>query len=295
MRQFLSGACLVGMWLLWPAWPAAAQDAGLNIYVAVEPLQYLVERVGGAHVHVESLVRAGQDPETYEPTLRQIAALSRADAFFGVGMPLEAAWRRRLPGTSSRLPRWTDLSRGLMDAKGRVLEDAGQSDGADAHAGHDPHVWLSPLNARQMASSIADVLAVLDPTHAPRFEANTSSLQTDLETLDREIRAILGGSGVRAFLVFHPAWGYFARTYGLEQIAIESGGSEPGPRTLTEVIRRAERRGIRTVFVDPAHATRLAEAVAAELGGATRSLNPLSYDYMNNLRKAARDIAAHGS
>lgn len=96
-------------------------------------------------------------------------------------------------------------------------------------------------------------------------------------------------------MVFHPAWGYFAREYGLRQIAIESEGKEPGPKALTQIINRAREEGIHTVFVDPSHSDRLAATMAAALGGGTRVLDPLAYDYIHNLRDVARAIADSGS
>jgi len=262
----------------------AAGGGALRVFASIEPVQFLVERVGGARVGVEVLVGAGQRPETYEPTPRQIAALARSDVFFGVGMPLEAAWRRQIRETTASEVKWVDLA---ADLPGHG--------GAGHRHGLDPHLWLSPANARRMALTIAEVLGRLDPEHAARFEANAQRLDSELRALDREVAGILAGSGVEAFLVYHPAWGHFARAYGLTQIAIESEGKEPGSRGLVKVIRKAKAAGIRTVFVDPRHGRRLAETVAEAVDGRVEVLDPLSYDYFDNLRRAARAIAASRS
>ena len=275
-------ACLA--FLLTVCSPATPDDV-LRVYVAIKPLQYLVERVGGPEVTVETLVRPGQEPETYEPTVRQVAGLSEAGIFFGVGLPLESVWRRQLPKASDRRPLWVNLSQGLESGEGN----------SGVARGRDPHVWLSPANAQRMAVTIAGALAELAPDRSHRFQANAGKLVADLKALDYEITAILKQSGVRSFMVFHPAWGYFAREYGLRQIAIESEGKEPGPKALTQVIDTARKEGIHTVFVDPSHSARLAATVAAAIGGETRALDPLAYDYIHNLRDVARAIAASGS
>jgi len=269
---------------LWPALVAGAGNESLRVYASIEPVRFLVERVGGAQVTVGVVVEAGRRPETYEPTPRQSAAMAQADVFFGVSMPLEAAWRRQLPGVKDSGPEWVDLAGALP----------GREEAA-AHGELDPHIWLSPVNAWHMVSVIADVLAREDPHNEAEFRANAAALGAELESLHRDISRVLAKSDVDAFLVYHPAWGHFARAYGLTQIAIEAHGKEPGPRSLVAVIEKAREAGIRTVFVDPRHSRRLAETVAQAIDGSVQVLDPLAPDYLDNLRRAARAIAGSGS
>lgn len=290
---------LLSLLCLWPALSAGAGDDAVRVHVSIAPLQFLVERVGGARVDVGVVVRAGQSPETYEPTPRQIGALAEADVFFGVGMPLEAAWRRQIRETAASRLQWVDLAEALPSrgkAHGEDDKDDPAGDGThDHHEGIDPHVWLSPANAAYMAGAIADVLAGLDPASHDLFKENAAVLREELQSLDREIAGLLAKSGVDAFLVYHPAWGHFARAYGLTQISIEAEGKEPGPRGLVEVVRAAEAHGIRTLFVDPMHSDRLARTVADAVGARLEVLDPLAYDYFDNMRRAARAIAASRS
>lgn len=290
---------LAAVLCLWPALSLAARGEAVQVYVSIEPLQYLVEQVAGERADVGVVVDAGQRPETYEPTPRQIAALAQADVFFGVGMPLEAAWRRQLRETASSRLQWVDLADGLPDQD--VAHDHDEEADAGAAYGHghqdgiDPHVWLRPANAQHMASVIARVLGRVDPEHAGRYMENARHLRAELAALDREIAGLLAESGVDTFLVYHPAWGHFARAYGLRQISIEAEGKEPGPRGLVEVIRRAREAGIRTIFVDPRHSPGLAETVAESIDARLEVLDPLAYDYPDTLRRAARAIAASRS
>lgn len=297
---------LVAFLGLVPVLAMSAGDEPLRIQVSIPPLKYLVERVGGARVDVGVVVEAGQSPETYEPTPRQVGALANADVFFGVGMPLEAAWRRQLRQSASAGPEWIDLAASLP-ARGVVDEQEEEADahdhaGDDAasgthrnHDGIDPHVWLSPRNARHMTSVIADVLGRAAPGSVDRFNANARELASELESLDGEIAELLKASEVDAFLVYHPAWGHFARAYGLEQISIEREGKEPGPRGLVGIIRRARDMGIATIFVDPRHGDRLARTVAEAIDARLEVLDPLAYDYQDNLRHAAQAISASRS
>lgn len=283
-------------------WPAISTHAGadpVRVHVSIKPLQFLVEQVGGGRVDVGVVVAAGQSPETYEPTPRQISALAKADVFFGVGMPLEAVWRRQLRQAGSEAPEWVDLADGLPGGPGsRQTGDVDSHARGEAHHHHDgtdPHTWLSPANARDMVSRITDALAAVDPANVGLFRRQAADLHARLDSLDREIAEMLEESQVDTFLVYHPAWGHFARAYGLEQISIESEGKEPGPRGLVDVIRTAEEKQIKTLFIDPTHNDRLARTVADAIGARLEMLDPLAYDYFDALRHAARAIAASRS
>lgn len=269
---------------VWPVVVAGAGSESLRAYASIEPVRFLVERVGGAHVTVGVVVEAGRRPESYEPTPRQSAAMAQADVFFGVSLPSEAAWRRQLPGAKDSGPEWVDLAGALP-----VSEETTE------HGELDPHSWLSPVNARHMVAVIVDVLAREDPHNEAEFRANATALGAELESVHRDNTRVLAQSDVDAFLVYHPAWGHFARAYDLTQIAIEADGKEPGPRGLVAVIEKARQAGIRTVFIDPGHNRRLAETVAEAIGGGVQVLDPLAPDYLDNLRRAARAIAGSGS
>lgn len=162
------------------------------------------------------------------------------------------------------------------------------------HDAGDPHVWTSPRLVARMSVNIRDTLAELDPTHAADFARNQAAFAAELTSLDSEIRALLTDLPSRQFLVFHPAWGYFAQDYDLIQVPIEQGGKEPGPRTLAALIDEARRDGIRVVFVQPQSDPRFAARIAEAIGGQLIAIDPLAPDYLSNLRAVARQIAAAG-
>jgi zinc transport system substrate-binding protein len=143
-----------------------------------------------------------------------------------------------------------------------------------------------------MARAIRDALARLDPTHADEYARNEVAFEADLDALDAEIRRRLSAARGRAFLAFHPSWGYFADAYGLRQIPIESGGKEPGPRTLAAVVERAKALGVRVVFVQEQFSRRTAEAIAQEIGARVVVVDPLAGDYLSNLRSVAESFAS---
>jgi zinc transport system substrate-binding protein len=283
--------------ILAPGWAAAGP---LRVFVTVLPQKTFVERVGGRGVQVQVMVPPGASPHTYEPTPKQVASLAEADLYVAVGVRFEDAWMGRIRAVNSRM-RVLDTSRGL---RLRTLE--AHDDDADAGTGHayavggggggdpggpDPHLWTSPPLVKQMAAAIRDTLTDLDPANGPNYAANDTAFAAELDALDREIRARLVGLAHRRFMVFHPAWGYFADTYGLTQVPIEHEGKEPGPRALAALIDQARRDQVKAIFVQPQFSRKAADQVAAAIGGRVQVIDPLAPDYFANLRRVAATLA----
>ena len=131
-------------------------------------------------------------------------------------------------------------------------------------------------------------LLQIDPTHAPIFEDNYKKFILELVDLDAEIRGILTDrDGEVRFMVFHPAWGYFADAYGLEQVPIQIEGKDPKPGQLHHLINEAKKLGVKAIFVQPQFSTKSAETIARALGGEVVFANPLTLDWAENLRKVA--------
>jgi len=283
-------AILAGALLLVGALPAAA---ALRLAVSVLPLAEFAQRVGGDQVAVQVLVGPGQNPHSFEPTAHQVEELTRAQLFWRVGMPFEEVWLGRLQAANPGL-RVLDARAGL----GLEAAPAGASahrhdddhDHHHAHDGIDPHVWTSPPLVRLMVLRLAEALADLDPEGAEAYRANAAAYATELEALDAELRATLAPLENRRFLVYHPAWGRFAATYDLEQVAIERGGKEPGARSLAELATAARRDRVRVIFVQPQTSSRSAQTLAREIGARLVTADPLAADYASELRALARAL-----
>jgi zinc transport system substrate-binding protein len=288
MRALLT---LVAGVLPGPAWGGSAttaHSAPLRVFVSILPQKNFVERVAGRRAEVTVLVGPGQSPATYEPTPRQIARLASARAYFRIGVPFEAAWLDRIHAANPGLT-VVDTAAGIP----RRTVNHATAESAFAEGGlEDPHVWTDPALVKVMAQATRDALARLAPEHADEFARNQAAFGADLDALDAEIRGLLSAARGRAFLVFHPSWGYFADAYGLRQIPIESGGKEPGPRTLAAVVERARALGIRVVFVQEQFSRRTAEVIARQIGGRVVAVDPLAEDYVSNLRRVAASFAA---
>ncbi|RNE92465.1 metal ABC transporter solute-binding protein, Zn/Mn family [Marichromatium sp. AB32] len=272
----------------------AAEPEPLEVFVSLAPQQTFVEAIGGDRVEVHALVAPGESPHLFEPRPRQIAALAEADLFVRIGASFEEGWLARLRAANPELP-ILDAREGIELRQLATDHDAhhDHDHGHDHHHGEiDTHIWTSPPLVRVMAGHLRDTLGALDPAHAEQFAANHDRFVAELDALDTELHASLDGLTHRRFMVYHPAWGYFAATYGLEQVAIERAGKEPGARALTALIEQARREDVRLILVQPQLDPRAAERVAEAIGGRVEVVDPLSPEYFATLRRLAALLTA---
>lgn len=286
----MSRLSLLLLFLLQPLGAGAAEP--LSVFVSVAPLKTFVERVGGERVRVQVMVRPGHSPATYDATPRQVAELAGASLYVRVGVPFETAWMPRIRSANPDM-QVLDLRDGmdLRRTDGHHHQGPGGHEKQDGGETMDAHVWTSPLLVKRMAGSIRDALTGLDPDGARIYSANHDAFAAETDALDGELRSRLAGLSNRRFMVFHPAWGYFADTYGLTQISIEREGKEPGARALAALVDQARREGVRVIFIQPQFNRKAAEQVARAVGGRVHAIDPLAEDYAENLRRVARFIA----
>jgi len=272
--------------VVWCVWVSSAPEAAQRVscFVSILPQQYFVERIGAAYVDVHVMVGPGQSPASYEPTSKQLTQLAGARAYFAIGVPFEKSLLGRI---------WRNFDDvEVVDTRKGITLAPMAGGGGHGHESLDPHVWLSPRLAAILAHNVRDALVRIDPAHGDEYDANFDALAADLHRLDREIAELLAPFAGGRFYAFHPAYGYFAREYGLVQVAVEFEGASPGPRHLATVIEQAEVDGVEVLFVQPQFSQRAARTVAHETGAAVVPLDPLAPDYVDNLRDIAEKIAA---
>jgi zinc transport system substrate-binding protein len=255
----------------------------LTVTVSIVPQKYFVERVGGERVDVNVMVLPGNNPATYEPRPEQLTALSQSAAYLAIGVPFENAWLEKIAAANDGML-MVDTAAGIERMPMEVDHEHG--DGP-----LDPHIWLSPELAKVQARNIANALAKLDPAHDDEYRANLEAFIADIDELEADIKETLAGADSKKFIVFHPAWGYFARDFELEMIPIEIGGQEPSAQELARLIAEAQEEGIRVVFAQPEFSTEDAETIAREIGGEVLLVSPLAEDWLSNLTRVADTFA----
>ena len=259
----------------------------IKVFVSILPQAYFVERVGGDRVDVSVMVGPGQSPATYEPMPRQMVELGKAKLFFRIGVPFEDVWMDRISRVHPKI-KVIDTRRGIQLLPMKTHHRHEDTQHAEGRKGRkDPHIWLSLKLVKIQAKNICDALISVDAVCGEYYRKNLKVFHDDLDKLDVEIAQNLKGLGARKFMVFHPAWGYFARDYGLDQIPIEIGGKEPGARELANLIEVAKNDGIRIIFMQKQFSKKSAEAIAAAIGGRIIQIDPLSKDYLNNMKMIA--------
>ncbi len=279
------------------------ESSRLKIFTSILPQKYFVERIGGDNVDVSVLVQPGKSPATYEPTPSQVIELSSADIFFSIGVPFEKGFLESIresldeiymKDVSDRVNKREIVKHSHDEEEDHIEghEDEHDQD-EDEHehgGGKDPHIWLSVNASKIMAENIYLSLSDKDPENREYYRENYNKLISELDKSGADIAEMLAPYKGMRFFVFHPSFGYFADDYGLEQVAIESGGKEPSPAYLEKIISEAKEEGVKVIIAQPEFSRKSAEVIADAIDGEVLLLNPLDPDYFNTLKSIAEGI-----
>lgn len=220
-------------------------------------------------MRVETLIAPGATPHTHEPGMTQVRTIASAALFVKVGhprFPFEQEWVDRLVATNQKV---------------RVVDGfAGV-----ARSREDPHVWTSPRAARRLVANLAEALTAVVPAEQAAVLLRRGELLEEIDQVDHEIKRALTGARSRRFFVLHAAWGYFAEEYGLEQVDIEQQARDP--RNLGLLIERAKADQVKIIFVQPQVSRQSADLIARDIGAVVEVIDPLAYDWVNNMRRVA--------
>jgi zinc transport system substrate-binding protein len=258
--------------------------AAQSVFVSIPPQAFLVDRLAGDLVQIEVLLPPAASPATYEPTPKQMAALGRSQLYLQIGAPFEKAVLEKVADLMPDLP--------IVDCREGVRLESIES-GDHHHGGGplDPHIWLDPHRMKVIAGTTAKALKKLLPAQEPGIEKRLAGLTRDIDESDRCIKEILAPYAGRTFLVFHPAYGYFARRYNLVQKPVEVEGKSPSARRLVAIVGELQSQEIRALFVQPQFSRSSAERIAEALDCDLVVLDPLAQDYLENLEYMATAIA----
>lgn len=230
----------------------AQHDTKINVVTTFSTLNSFVEGVGGDRVQVQNLVPVGASPEEYQPTPQDIATLSRAQLVIENGAGIEAWLQHTIQSASNPNMRLVVLSDGLQKID------------------HNPHLWMDPVLAQQYVAKIRDALVGLDPAHRREYEANAKAYSAKLASLQswvaKQVATIPPRQ--RAMIVFHNAWDYYDRRFGIQTVGVIelSPGQDPNPEYIGELVDLARRYHVRAVFSEPEYSPKLAQTLAKSAG-----------------------------
>ncbi|PAQ15354.1 adhesin [Bacillaceae bacterium SAOS 7] len=262
------------------------QNAPLQVYTTIYPLTFFTEEIGQEFVEVESVLPAGVDAHTYEPTPKTMINIAQSDLFMYNGLGLEPFGDKIQESMKNEKVKVIEVGKTLdLDAHQQMHaheeeaghEDHGHDDGHN-HGDIDPHVWIDPTLAIQMAEVVKNQLIELQPKHKSEFENNFESLKQKLSTLDEQFHEMADQAKHKEFLVSHSAFGYWQKNYGLKQISVAglSPTNEPSQKQLTEMVETAKEHQIKYVIFEQNVTPKVAKVVQNELNAKALQIHNLA-------------------
>ncbi|WP_200762649.1 metal ABC transporter solute-binding protein, Zn/Mn family [Nitrosophilus alvini] len=269
--------------------------AEINVAVSIMPQKFFVEKIAGDLANIEVMVPPGSSPATYSVKPGQLKDLKKASVYFSVGVPFEKAWLKRFHSVNKKLI-IADTSKYIkkipMETDHHHEEEHEHN---HEHGSLDPHIWLAPPLAILQARVILENLVKLDPKNSAVYFKNYNDFVKECAYLDTRIFQAIRKIPKKEFIVYHPSFGYFAKLYGLKQIAIEKEGKEPGMKHLKEIIDFAKKKDIKVIFAEPQFPKKSADFIAKKIGGIVLLVDPLAYEWDKNLLKVVEAFEKAGN
>lgn len=310
--------------LLFSCGKTASTDRILS--VTIEPQRYFAEQLVDSFFRVQTVVPTGTSPETYDPSPAQMAALSQSVAYFTIGhIGFEEQWLDKIKKNNPQLPIYdTSLGVELIETGVEAHEhehgeecdhqhgeecthehgeDCDHDHGEEGHVhgpacghGHhhgpvDPHTWSSPKQVKIIVRNMCKALIALDPDNEATYKNNLSKVEAEIAATDSILTDLFAKASSKSFIIYHPALTYLARDYGLSQYCLEMDGKEPSPAQMQALSVMAKESGTRVVFIQEEFDKKNAETIAKEVNAKLVTIDPLSYQWSEELIRIAKAIA----
>lgn len=329
-------AVRLGAVMVLAAWTltAAAARADINVAVSIKPIHSLVAAVMRGAGAPDLIVQGAGSPHAYALKPSQAVKLARADVVFWMGPELEAFLEKSL-----RTIAGGGRSVALLDAPGlirrRLREDGnfeheehhGEHEehheekerhgktGEETHdhdhdhgdAGYDAHVWLDPRNASTLVRAILAALSDADPARAAAYAANAARLTERLTALENEVAELLSPVRGRPFVVFHDAYLYFEKRFGMTAVGSIAVSPEtvPGIQRIRKIRATVKSLKAACVFAEPQFEPKLVAVVTEGTAARSGVLDPLGagladgpdlyFKLIGNMADAFRACLSEGS
>ena len=273
---------LLAIFALLAACQSKSGDSDNVLAVSIEPQKQILQELVGAKFEIVTVMPTGANPESYEPTMSQRTAMSRAKAYFTIGfLPFEHTLAEKLAGDAV-----VNTSEGIDIVTGTHSHADGECHGHDA----DPHTWTSYANGKKIADNMLKALVAIDPDNAELYKSNYAALAARLDSLDLATAKQLQQAGAHAFAIWHPSLSYYARDYGLHQLSVGQESKEISIATLKSIIDEAKADSVRVFFFQKEYDSRQAENVNKEIGSRLVTINPLAADWEAELQKITDEL-----
>lgn len=260
------------------------------VTVSILPQKYFVDQIAGNLLQVNVLVPPGSSPHNYSILPSQMKDLAKSKAWLQIGLlTFEDALKDKLADINKNLA-IVNCSEGITPIAGSECEEEGHKHAANES--FDPHIWLAPAESKIIARNTLNVLKTGFPEHASTFDSNYTRFISRIDSVSKMIDQKLAPLKNRNILIFHPALAYYARQFGLKQIALELDGKEPSPRHMKEIVDLAHEQNIHIIFIQKEFDSAFATQLSREIDGKVLIIDPLDYNWEKQLQDITDKIAA---
>lgn len=264
--------------------------AKVNIIVSIAPQETFVKAIGKDKIDVTVMVKAGDFPHTYEPKPSEMKDITKADIYLSIGMEFENIWLKKFQQINNDMKIFAtqkDIHKiAMIKHHHHKLHQHDDDKGISL----DPHIWTSPSNVKIIAKNILEALIIIDKKNTKYYQDNYKVFLKKIEKTDIQIKDILKNKKQDRFMVFHPAWGYFAKEYNLKQIPIEVEGKNPKPKDIIKIIKKIKKDKINIIIIAPELSDKMAKQIAKQANIKTAKVGHLDKNWSETLIKLANLI-----
>ena len=252
----------------------------IDVAVSIGPEVEFVKAVGGDKVNVILMVPPGSDPHTYEPLPGQLTRVSNAKMYAEVGTPVEFEinYMGKIKSINPTML-VVNCSEGV-----NLISNTAENESDEV----DPHIWTDPKNAEIMVENIYQGLVQIDPADKDYFQKNRDQYLKKLDELDKNATKLIKEKNSSIIIVFHPAFGYYAKEYNLTMIAAMINDEEPSPQRIAMLVDTAQKNNIHVVFTEPQYNPKYMQSVASQIGGRVVFVNDLDENYLQNMENISK-------
>ncbi|MGB9980559.1 metal ABC transporter solute-binding protein, Zn/Mn family [Methanobacterium sp.] len=279
-----TGIFIAGSFIYFAASSQEEADSGkIDVAVSVGPEVEFVKAVGGDKVNIILMVPSGSDPHAYEPLSGQLTHVSNAEMYAEVGTPVEFEinYMAKIKSINPTML-IVNCSKGV-----KLISNTAENESDEV----DPHIWTDPKNAEIMVENIYQGLIQVDPANKDYFRKNRDQYLKKLDELDKNTTKLLKGKNSHIIMVYHPAFGYYAKRYNLTMVAAMINDEEPSPQRIAMMVDTARKNNINVVFTEPQYDQKCMQSVASQIGGRVVFINDLDENYLQNMENIAKSFS----
>jgi zinc transport system substrate-binding protein len=260
----------------------------IKVTVSILPQKFIVEKIGKERVKVNVMVPPAASPETYEPSPQKIMELKDSAIYFLIGMAFEKDAFLKIKDEYKNVvfsPMYEGIN--LRDPDHGSHHDHGNDHPFKPDGEKDPHIWLDPVNLMKMAENTVSELMRIDQAHRVSYVQNLYLFKKEVQILHDELVDLFKESSGKGFMIYHPAWGYFADRFGLKQIPVEVEGKEPTAVKMAELTDHMNKNKAKYIFLQPQSSAETVKSFSSQTGVQIRFMDPLKENVLENIKDSA--------